>query len=401
MTALAPPAPSEAIIDSVAELLRVEIGLRPESTLRARLRRSIRDEEVGLGLLDSEQYVRALAASASLRQSLLNRVTVQETAFFRHPEQFEVLARDILPTLRQPVTIWSAGCANGQEAFSLAMLLDELGIDGRVIASDVSTSALLRTRAASYSDREITGLSPERIACHLTPVGQAWEVNPRIRARVGTIHHNLIEAVPAGVRSCQVVLCRNVLIYFSPQHAKDFLDRVADALPDAWLVLGAAETIWAVGDRYDTVRTGDSYTHLPRSSPALRAPAGATRVPAITAVPERAIPARVPQGARAVDFAAATVLAAAGREVLATGDPRAAVVLFRKWTYLAEDDALAHLYLALALEAVGDEPAARRAFGAAQRLLDADPAQCHFATNGHTLAELCELLDAQRQEPTQ
>ena len=93
---------------------------------------------------------------------------MQETAFFRHPEQFEVLARDVLPTLPQPVKIWSAGCANGQEPFSLAMLLEEQGIAGSVIGTDLSTTALQRTVAARYVTRELSGLSPRRIARHLT-----------------------------------------------------------------------------------------------------------------------------------------------------------------------------------------------------------------------------------------
>ncbi|SDL06523.1 Methylase of chemotaxis methyl-accepting proteins [Cryobacterium psychrotolerans] len=380
--------PSEAIIRRVAELLESEIGLRPESALRARLRRCIRDELAVLGL-DFERYLRALGASASLRQALLNRVTVQETGFFRHPEHFEILAQHILPTLPQPLSIWSAGCANGQEAFSLAMLLDELGIDGRVIATDVSTSALLRTNAASYAAREITGLSPERIARHLTPVGQAWEVNPSIRARVSTVHHNLIESVPHRVRSSSVVFCRNVLIYFSDQHARGFLDRVADALPQAWMLLGAAETIWSIGDRYDTVRLGDTYAYRPRSVSGGRVTGGA--------LPARVAASQVGAG-HADDVAAIAILAEAGRESLASGDPAAAVVSFRKWAYLAADDALAHLHLALALEAMNDRPSAQRAFGAAGRLLGADPARHDYAIDGYSPNELYKLLDAKQQE---
>jgi len=130
-------------------------------------------------------------------QGLFNRVTVQETAFFRHPQHFQALARDILPALSRPVTIWSAGCANGQEAFSLAMLLEEQGIDGRVIATDISTAALQRTAAARYTGRELSGLSPERIAGHLTRTADTWHVNKPIRDRVSTLRHNLLDPLAA------------------------------------------------------------------------------------------------------------------------------------------------------------------------------------------------------------
>ncbi|WP_426996862.1 CheR family methyltransferase [Pseudarthrobacter sp. N5] len=401
--------PSGMIIDRVAELLRTEVGLRPEPALRARLRRCIRDEAAGLRM-DPEHYLQALSSSAALCQDLLNRVTVQETGFFRHPEHFEVLSRDILPILPQPVTIWSAGCANGQEAFSLAMLLEERGVTGSVIATDVSTSALHRTRAARYTAGEVRGLAPDRIARHLTPVGQSWEINQSLRDRVSPLHHNLTDAVPDRVRPCQLVFCRNVLIYFSPQHAKVFLDRVANALPAAWLFLGAAETIRAAGDRYETVRIGDTYAYRPLAVPGVPSPVTAERAPA-TAVralvngkqaPARlASPERVPPLEADNESAAIARLAAAGQQAFAARDERAAVVIFRKWVYLAQDDALAHLHLALALEALGEQLSAQRAFGAARRaLLASDPAQLRFAIDGYDPAELHRLLDAKQREQT-
>jgi chemotaxis protein methyltransferase CheR len=147
----------ETVVDRVAELLRLRIGLRPDPTLRGRVRRAIRDEASQHGQ-DLATYFDILVVGSNALQSLMNRVTVQETAFFRHPEHFEVLARDVLPTLPRPATIWSAGCANGQEAFSMAMLLEEQGIDVPVIATDLSTTALQRTSVARYTRRELSGL---------------------------------------------------------------------------------------------------------------------------------------------------------------------------------------------------------------------------------------------------
>lgn len=423
--------PSEEIIDRVAELLRSQVGLRPETTLRGRLRRCIRDEAADQGL-ELEGYLQTLSIKGGPLQSLLNRITVQETGFFRHPEHFEALARDILPKLPQPIKIWSAGCANGQEAFSLAMLLEEQGIDGSVIATDVSTAALQRTSTARYSAREVAGLSPHRIARHLVPVGQSWEISRSLRNRVSTLRHNLIEPVPDQVRPCQVVFCRNVLIYFSPQHSREFLDRVSHDLPAAWLFLGSAETIWAVGDRYETVRIEDTFAYRPlaaaaptpparfgtsrdvrdfshdggaapiseriesRRIPAAAAPLGKTRLAARRVSSQRATPPVIEN-----DSTAIARLAQAGQRALAANDEEAAVVIFRKWVFLAQDDALAHLHLALALEAAGDHPSAQRAFGAARRALQkADPAHPELAIDGYATAELHKLLDAKQQELT-
>jgi chemotaxis methyl-accepting protein methylase len=417
----------EAAVDQITALLNSHIGLRPEPTLRGRLRRCIRDEATAEGQ-NPRTYVNGLLADRSALQRLLNRVTVQETSFFRHPEHFEVLARDVLPALSAPVLIWSAGCANGQEAYSIAMILEEQGITGSVIATDLSTAALHRTEAARYNTREITGLSPARMAHHLTPVGRSWQINDALRSRVTTLRHNLIDPLPEQVRYCQVVFCRNVLIYFSAEHARTFLDRVADSLPRrGYLFLGSAEAIWPLSDRFDTERVGDTFIYRPRPEPAAPTPlrpsqaAGRRRAP--SAAPRRRQPAAGPAhgaGKQAHEtrrhqqptlpnpqLASPTpvqLLADDGRRALDEDRYAPAIVAFRKWAYLTPGDALAHLHLGLALEAAGDHPSAQRAYGAARRAaLLADhgtPENRIDAIDGYAPTELLRLLEAKDRGAT-
>jgi chemotaxis methyl-accepting protein methylase len=371
----------EAAVDEVGALLDTRIGLRPQSTLRGRLRRSIRDEAIASGA-DLEGYVERLAANGAMMQSLVNRVTVQESGFFRHPDHFAVLADDILPALTPPVSIWSAGCANGQEAYSLSMVLEEQGIDGSVLATDLSTSALERTAAATYDTREISGLSTLRRRRHLTRQGERWTVNAPLRSRVTTMQHNLLDGVPARVPTCQVVFCRNVLIYFSPEHTVAFLDKLAAALPSGtYLFLGAAESMWHVTDRFQAVQLGESFAYRRRAQPhhRLRDPQAATPVPARSMprrrhpAPVHTAPARPPQtsvlppvGASPTSAREVQDVADAGRRALDAGETAAAVVAFRKWAYLAPDDPMSSLHLALALEAGGHHTFAQRAFGVAR-----------------------------------
>jgi chemotaxis methyl-accepting protein methylase len=371
----------EAAVDEVGALLDTRIGLRPQSTLRGRLRRSIRDEAIASGD-DLEGYVERLAANGGMMQSLVNRVTVQESGFFRHPDHFAVLADDILPALTPPVSIWSAGCANGQEAYSLSMVLEEQGIDGSVLATDLSTSALERTAAATYDTREISGLSTLRRRRHLTRHGERWTVNAPLRSRVTTMQHNLLDGIPARVPTCQVVFCRNVLIYFSPEHTVAFLDKLATALPSgAYLFLGAAESMWHVTDRFQAVQLGESFAYRRRGQPhhRLREPLAATPVPARSmprrrhTAPVHTAPARPPQtsvlppvGASPTSAREVQDVADAGRRALDAGETAAAVVAFRKWAYLAPDDPMSSLHLALALEAGGHHTFAQRAFGVAR-----------------------------------
>lgn len=411
----------ENIVDRVAELLGQHIGLRAEPSLRGRLRRAVRDEATVHGL-ELSTYFDTLVRGGEPLEGLLNRVTVQETAFFRHPQHFEVLTRDVLPTLPRPVTIWSAGCANGQEAFSLAMLLEEQHIDGRVIATDLSTAALQRTTAGRYNSRELSGLSPQRVAAHLTRTGEdTWQVNKSIQDRVSTLRHNLLNPLPTEVRAAQVVFCRNVIIYLSPEHARALLDRIADALASVGsLFLGAAETIWQFSDRFKAVPIGDTFvyrrsatctgaaessaeqpTSPPDADPSRsKGTARARRTPVAdqpTSSPSRSTPGSE-RATPAAELADAAALAKGGQDAVAAGDYDAAIVAFRKCAYLAPHDPMAQLHLGLALQAAGHERSAQRAYAAARRaLIKADPAHSIAGIEGIATAELVRLLDSKQR----
>lgn len=409
----------EEAVDRVATLLGQQIGLRPQSALRGRLRRCVRDQAAEYGVTVGE-YAHLLARRSEAMQGLLNDITVQESGFFRHPQHFEVLGRDILPRLTPPVTIWSAGCANGQEAYSLAMVMEERGIAGTVLATDLSTAALARTSIGSYTKRELAGVSAERFERHLTPTALGGQVNAGLRARVITARHNLVDALPERAKSSQVVFCRNVLIYFAPDQSRDFLSRLADSIPAAPVFLGSAESMWSVSDRFQTVDAGNCYyyrtrvgiasgpapgtggttgprtpSHSGRVAPAVRVTA--PPVPRRTADPGRSATAPAPDRPEAPVTEAAAV-AAAGQLALDAGEHRSAVVAFRKWAYLSPDDALAHLHLGFAFEASGDLGSARRAYAMARRAVAADARPAHYAIAGFDAKELVRLLDTKHAE---
>ena len=165
-------------LDDAGRLLARRVGLRLDPAIRGRLARAVRDEATR-NATDEASYVARLDADPDLLQQLLNRVTVQETSFFHDPGQFDALATQVLPTLRdagRPVRVWSAGSANGQEPYSLAMTLAESGVeDWRVIASDISTDALARTREGRYQERELAAFPPlvaPGSSCPTRPVGR-------------------------------------------------------------------------------------------------------------------------------------------------------------------------------------------------------------------------------------
>jgi chemotaxis methyl-accepting protein methylase len=375
---------TEALFAGAAGLLARRVGLRLDPALRHRLERCVR-EGADAHHLVLEQYVAALESNQSLFQDLVNRVTVQETAFFRDPGQFETLARHVLPGLPEPVLIWSAGCANGQEAYSLAITLSESGLqDWRVLATDVSTQALRRASEGRYTPRELTGISESHLHRYFKRAGTDWAVIPSLSKRVAFQRHNLITDVPPfEPGTCPVIFCRNVLIYVSPSELLAFLDRLIPWMSrDSYLFLGYSESLWQVTDRFRLVSLGDAFAYQ-------RAGVNPTK-----SSPPRAGEDRV----GAADPEVATLLAA-GEAAVGAGDASGAVAAFRKAVYLDPDHPLAHFQLGLALEAGGDRKAARRAYAAARAAIArCDTARVEAALEGYRLAALEDVLRFKLQE---
>jgi chemotaxis protein methyltransferase CheR len=402
-------------MSAAAELLHACIGLKPDPSFRPRLARAMRDTATERNV-DRDTLIDMLRSDDAALDALVDRVTVQETAFFRHPEQFETIAQ-LLPTMSAPLRAWSAACANGQEAYSLAMVLSELSPAGSpspsVLATDVSPAALARTVDGRYSERELAGVHPVRRSTNFTALAtHEWGARPALRQLVRVQRHNLLDAIPDEVATCQIVMCRNVLIYFSQQHAASFLDRLADVMqPDAYLFVGGAETLWQMTDRFEPLQLGAGFAYRRRTAQRSRA---ASPVPTrTTTTPRKAVPAAAPAAVpiRAAG-SSATVPAAEplettadlehqGRAALARGDLTAAIVAFRRWAYLAPDDPLAHFHLGSALDEAYEATSARRAFRAALSAMDrCDGEQLERCLQGFDPSALRRLLTERTSVPT-
>jgi chemotaxis protein methyltransferase CheR len=226
-------------------------------------------------------------AGAALRDQVVEAITTAETSFFRDGHPFEAFSRHILPDLAararlRPVQaaarprVWCAGCSTGQEPYSLAMLVHEylrahpaLGPragDSRVLASDVSARVLAEAAAGSYAKREVArGLTPAQVARYFVPHGRGWVLRDEVRRLVEFRRINLLEP-PAGLGPFDAVFCRNVLIYFDEATRRRVCGAIEAVLADCgWLVLGAAENLYGISDRFLSVGLEGSlvYRKLP------------------------------------------------------------------------------------------------------------------------------------------
>ncbi len=206
------------------------------------------------GFKHSENLLAELAhPNEELARAVTEAMTTQDTSFYRDPAIFHYLQTDILPALtaaridRKRLRIWSAGCATGQEAYSLAMLLEESGLPASgwnidLIATDLSSHAVARAKDGVYSQYEIQrGLSAASRSRHFIHDVDGWRATERLRRNVVFRTFNLLDHF-GWLGELDVIFCRNVLIYFTPEEKAAVLEKLARTLaPDGRLVLGAAE----------------------------------------------------------------------------------------------------------------------------------------------------------------
>jgi chemotaxis protein methyltransferase CheR len=191
-------------------------------------------------------------------EALLNN----ETYFFRDKPTFDQLPGEILPELAQRrrdarrLSIWSAGCSTGQEVYSLAMLFADQaerwqGWTIDILGTDVSHRAINAARSGCYSQFEVQrGLGVTQMLRHFDETPRGWQVREDVRRMVRFSQHNMLGAYPGRI-PFDLVLCRNVLLYFDRSTRSEAFSRLGHAvMPDGFLMLGAGETVVGQTDRF-------------------------------------------------------------------------------------------------------------------------------------------------------
>lgn len=231
------------------------VSERRRSFLQANL--SARMREVGAP--DYASYYRQVTSGprgAVEWSTLMDRLTVQETRFFRHPASFELLGSYLGQRIEQgtpgrPLALWSVGCASGEETFSLAMATAEI-LAGRdsdggfgVTGTDISLSALAKSRAGIYSARKLEQVEPSLRERYFLPLpDDRFQVIPALAARVCFARLNVLELASSPISGMDVIFCQNLLIYFRRWRRREILNRLADCLaPGGLLVIGVGEVV--------------------------------------------------------------------------------------------------------------------------------------------------------------
>jgi len=243
---------ADAAFLRLAAVVRSHLGLDLEMYRSAQLMRRIGYFRDRHGLADDRQLADRLAADAPLRAAFADHLTINVTEFFRDRERFEVLRSRILPSLlarRPALRIWSAGCSTGAEVYSVAMLLADLapGRGHRLHATDIDVRMLERVRRAQYSTHEVQSIPSDMRARHLEPSADGWRIRAPVRETVRVVRHNLLADPAPGC--FDLILCRNVVIYFTADAKAGLYRRFSAALADeGHLFVGATEALFGYRD---------------------------------------------------------------------------------------------------------------------------------------------------------
>ncbi|MBS97789.1 MAG: chemotaxis protein [Oceanospirillaceae bacterium] len=204
----------------------------------------------------------------TLKESVINAMTTNETLWFRDIHPYEILAKRLLPELsesarRQKLRIWSAACSTGQEPYSISMVIDEfkrthpgvLAGGEEILATDISTQVLQQAQRGEYEMLALgRGLSQERLKKYfISADAGCWRIRPEIKSRVRFQSLNLLGQY-SSLGQFDVIFCRNVLIYFSSDVKLEILRKMRRQLrPGGYLLLGASESLSGLSDIYKMI----------------------------------------------------------------------------------------------------------------------------------------------------
>ena len=249
---------SPQVFTILSTLVEEKVGLHygPDDRELLAEKVSARAREAGFEtLLDYYYFLRYDDPEGTELRALTTVLVVGETYFFREFEQLQLIANELVPAAlakKGRVRIWSAACATGEEPLSLAMLLDERGLLDRVtlVASDVNERALARARSGRFSRRSVRTVPDGAPADRYLRVGEnEVTIDPALAQAVEWRHVNLLDAAAvAALGTFDVILCRNVLIYFRDETAREAVMRLGAALgPGGALFVGISESLLRFG----------------------------------------------------------------------------------------------------------------------------------------------------------
>lgn len=267
----------------LGELINGFCGMEFAVDTRYVFERRLRDRLKDLGLKDFTEYYHHLLYHPNAKAELetaVDALVTNETYFFREDYQLKAFKDELLPELhgrlsaegRRNLTVWSAGCSTGEEAYSVAILIEESGLfegwDVRVFGNDISRRVLAVARRATYGSSSFR-VMPERYESYFVETHDGRQVAPHIRAMCHFGHLNLLDRDRAAlIGRADVVFCRNVLIYFDDSARRQVIGSFYERLhPGGYLLLGHSESLLNTTTAFELVHLSSDMVYRRPSAP--------------------------------------------------------------------------------------------------------------------------------------
>ncbi|MCL6443898.1 MAG: protein-glutamate O-methyltransferase CheR [Alicyclobacillus sp.] len=224
----------------VAEFLALT-GIDLTQYKRQQMERRLTAFRSRLGYHSFRAFSEALKRDEKLLAKTLDQMTINVSEFFRNPDRWQVLFTKLEKPRDRELRIWSAGCASGEEPYTIAMLMEEHRYTPyRIWATDIDPRALQTAAAGIYTHRQLSNVPQAYLHKYFSHQDGTWRVDDRLRGRIHFRRHNLLaDRYPVGF---DLIVCRNVLIYFTDEAKQEVIQRFSDSLSEGgWLFVGSTE----------------------------------------------------------------------------------------------------------------------------------------------------------------
>lgn len=228
----------------VYNLTKIDLNAYKEKQMKRRIDTLISKR----GICEYDKYVQLLKSDTVVFEEFVNYLTINVSEFYRNPDQWEYLDREIIPELIQRfgtnLKIWSAACSTGDEPYSLVMAFSRhLPLSKiHIIATDIDKQVIEKAKVGLYNEKSIAAVPADLKSKYFTKIGNSYQISEEIKRRVEFRQHNLLkDPYPTD---CHLIVCRNVLIYFTEEAKNDVFARFSKSIvKDGCLFIGSTEQI--------------------------------------------------------------------------------------------------------------------------------------------------------------
>lgn len=233
----------EGFKEKILKLTKIDLSSYKERQMRRRIDSLIRRNNYD----DYDEYYKALTQNTKLYDEFINYLTINVSEFYRNPAQWEMLEKEIMPSimkLNKKSKIWSAACSTGEEPYSLAMLMSRF-VDLsnlKIIATDIDDGAVTKAKNGIYVPKSLVNLPKDFVSNYFTKVGENYKISDKVKNCIEFKHHNLL--LDSYPDNCDLIVCRNVMIYFTEEAKALMYNKFRDSLnSNGVLFVGSTEQI--------------------------------------------------------------------------------------------------------------------------------------------------------------